>query len=470
MYHKNDPRRNAKSVFSIRTISYGIIITVALVYGYVYYFILPSINDNKSISGASGSVKVSTENMNMLTGEVRQLIAEADKDDTSQPSKVAASSSTSSSSPDEPKTVTEDAGIIGVGGGGGGGGEFNMPVKKKGSELSDLSLFQSIEAVNAYYDKVLSPLNDVVTNWPPELPDARPADWVDVVPTFDWNDPEGRKAAQNVREAEKPFKLINVPQLATAKQKWTYDYLKRRLGNKKGQVEVSESKSFMYWKKQRSNQNGPTTYERMDWLTFLEEAKKLDESSTPDMKHFYWHTNARNDPWIDEDLEMFRKEKDNFFIVDPAEYDVPIACRIGTKGLCNENHYDTHRTFATQVFGSKRWVFQPPTECSKMYLYPDRHISARHSEVDINSGHIDLEKYPKVKTALAVDTVVHAGEMAYLPSNWFHHIISLEFNMQCVARSGHSLVGDDYIEECGFAGGMRSMGKKRPSLKKKLKT
>jgi hypothetical protein len=56
-------------------------------------------------------------------------------------------------------------------------------------------------------------------------------------------------------------------------------------------------------------------------------------------------------------------------------------------------------------------------------------------------------------TTLAIETVVNAGEVAYLPSNWFHHIISQEFNMQCIARSGHSLQGDDYIEECGFKGG-----------------
>jgi hypothetical protein len=158
------------------------------------------------------------------------------------------------------------------------------------------------------------------------------------------------------------------------------------------------------------------------------------------------------DDWITKDLHGIFEKKKSFFIIDPSEYNVPIACRVGTKGLCNEMHYDTHRTFAAQLKGSKRWIFLPPSECSKLYLYPTSHISARHAEVDINSGSIDSNKFPLTTKAIGIETVINEGEVAYLPSNWFHHIISQEYNIQCIARSGHSLRGDEDIANCGFGG------------------
>jgi hypothetical protein len=43
-----------------------------------------------------------------------------------------------------------------------------------------------------------------------------------------------------------------------------------------------------------------------------------------------------------------------------------------------------------------------------------------------------------VGEARAVETVLKAGEVLYLPSYWIHYIVSLELNMQCNCRSGVS--------------------------------
>jgi hypothetical protein len=458
MYQKHQMQKKNNFAKTIRNVMCALVTIVVFVYGYFSFHVLSSIS--KSDTGGGGVVDDINDAKNN-NFEVDLQVHESDHEPNEMQRSLRA---LPESSVDE---ISISSGIDAAG---------DTPIadaatavaSKPPKKGTDPTPFLTMEGVHDYYTKHLSPVNDVVTHWPPENPDARPADWVDVVPAFDWNDPQARQAAQNVREAEYPFKVINVPGAAKAKKKWTYDYLAKKMGSKKGNVEVSETKSFMYWKKQGNSRSGPTTYERMSWPAFLKEAKKLDEHNDPNKKHFYWHTSANSDKWIEQDLDHFKNEKDNFFIVDPSEYTVPIACRVGTKGLCNENHYDTHRTFATQIFGSKRWIFQPPQDCMNMYLYPDRHISARHSAVDINSGNINFTKWPKAKKALAIDTVVEAGDIAYLPSNWFHHIISLEFNMQCIARSGHSLVGDDYIEECGFAGGRRSMGQGRPKKKRQL--
>lgn len=41
--------------------------------------------------------------------------------------------------------------------------------------------------------------------------------------------------------------------------------------------------------------------------------------------------------------------------------------------------------------------------------------------------------------APALETVVEAGELLYIPSFWYHYIVSVGFNVQCNARSGLSM-------------------------------
>lgn len=42
------------------------------------------------------------------------------------------------------------------------------------------------------------------------------------------------------------------------------------------------------------------------------------------------------------------------------------------------------------------------------------------------------------------------GEMLYIPSFWFHYIISQDASIQCNARSGESVAGKEEISKCGF--------------------
>ena len=49
-----------------------------------------------------------------------------------------------------------------------------------------------------------------------------------------------------------------------------------------------------------------------------------------------------------------------------------------------------------------------------------------------------------------IDTIVRQGEVLYIPSFWFHYIISLDYSVQCNSRSGipESKDGQKEIEEC----------------------
>ena len=108
------------------------------------------------------------------------------------------------------------------------------------------------------------------------------------------------------------------------------------------------------------------------------------------------------------------------------------------------------------ITGAKRYILAPPKECSKLALVVEKaHPSFRHSM--LNFDHIDLlhnqdpilkempEKERKwleiAKDSLAIETVLKAGEVLYIPSHWFHYIISLQKSAQCNTRSGRHVTG-----------------------------
>lgn len=56
------------------------------------------------------------------------------------------------------------------------------------------------------------------------------------------------------------------------------------------------------------------------------------------------------------------------------------------------------------------------------------------------------------------------GEIMFLPSFWFHYIISQDASIQCNARSGEAISGKSDIEQCGF------MRKEKTPQKSQLRT
>ena len=52
--------------------------------------------------------------------------------------------------------------------------------------------------------------------------------------------------------------------------------------------------------------------------------------------------------------------------------------------------------------------------------------------------------------APAAETTLAQGEILYLPSYWFHFIVSLDRSFQCNARTGNGDQHRDQIEQCGF--------------------
>ena len=103
------------------------------------------------------------------------------------------------------------------------------------------------------------------------------------------------------------------------------------------------------------------------------------------------------------------------------------------------------------------------TNLSQRYLLPMGHPSGRHSgdacnfdpackdsANSVDWSNPDLEKWPKFAKMQANEVIMSPGDFLYLPTHWFHYIISLGLNYQCNTRSGRT---DDYlpvVKKCGF--------------------
>jgi len=302
-------------------------------------------------------------------------------------------------------------------------------------------------------------LLEIVKNWNPDNVDI-PTNFKESLQHFDYGNPIERAIAEKYRNAELPFKLFNISHFNEVSSLWTDAYLLENLPQIKHQshIELSKSNHFMFWAykglRRVTNFVPPTTLVSdmtfSDWFAI---AKKADiERLSNSSEHYYFmlgvdkQDNGRS--FISRDLKMFSDKSPNFFITSPAA-NKGIQCRFGMRGVIAEAHYDAGRNMVAMLKGEKRYIINPPSACSQLGVIADtRHPSYRHSVIDWS----DIEQavsrgFDKVE---AIDTIVRTGEVLYIPSYWFHYIVSLKYSIQCNSRSGSppKQNGYDHIKRC----------------------
>lgn len=320
-------------------------------------------------------------------------------------------------------------------------------------------------------DELRSELSYDIYNCPEEPPEHYPMEWPLVTLLDNWNPNDTTKRpgiyqglcrfdyktelykAERYRKAEKPFLLRNDPEVLRVAERWSQPgYLSDILGNQKYLTEYSETNHLMYFKgngrKLDKNWEPPITKIVMTYDEWIEKATQPLEDMGPDKPHWYFRVNGKgsNNSFLFEELPFFKPEK-NFYIVDEMKTR-GINCRFGMNGNIAEAHYDSSRNFVMIFGGKKRYILSHPKSCENLGLYKAPHPSARHSALDWSNP--DLKQFPEFSKAMANEVVLQAGDVLYLPTYWFHFIVSLGLNWQCNARSGVTDHYDQHIEECGF--------------------
>lgn len=311
-------------------------------------------------------------------------------------------------------------------------------------------------------------LVQILVNWPPDDATPRP-NLHQGLCVFDYT--KDYDKAMNYRQAELPFVVINDPQVHQAVERWnTPGYMERMLSDGPHRCEYSPNNHFMYFvppPKSASRRNAaqvpadwkpPTQLTRMQYTEWLKHANVTDDQLGPDQPHWYYrligcglmgntgNCDRGSSEYLYDELPFFQP-KASLYIVEPNEQK-GIHCRFGMKGVIAENHFDGSRNAIVVLGGSRRYILAHPNQCDKLALFPKGHPSARHSAVDWSNP--NLQEFPQFAQAMANEVVLQAGHVLYLPTNWFHYIVSLELNFQCNTRSGINLEYMPPIHQCGF--------------------
>ncbi len=329
------------------------------------------------------------------------------------------------------------------------------------------------------HPKLTTDLPYDVNNCPDEPPDGYPIEWSLVDLLNNWNPNNISESfrpgiyqglcrfdfttefhkAQTYRKAEVPFLLRDDPQILKVVERWNQpDYLSNALGkDKKYHTEYSDSNSLMFFRvgRRKTKRGGvpsdwvpPMSSVKITYDEWVEEASKTEEEMGPDQPHYYFRVNAKGgtDHTLFKELPFFLPNK-NFYIVN-AEDTRGINCRFGMFGNTAAAHFDSSRNFVMLFGGERRYILSHPKNCQNLALFPRSHPSGRHTATDWSDP--DLELYPDFAHATANEVVLQAGDALYLPTHWFHHIISLDLNWQCNARSGVTGNYAHHIDKCGF--------------------
>lgn len=295
---------------------------------------------------------------------------------------------------------------------------------------------------------------------------------------FNYSDPVQRQTAQRFRDAKLPFKLYDVPEITRTSQKWTDDYVSRMFGTIKDRANPLQRRDFKLatGTAQESLDNyfafhvperwhvptmglPPFRNTDMDYQTWAKHAKYADAVAlSAHRPHFYFqagvpaserHARHKSDQTlISRDLEeTLSTATENFFVFN-IDSQKGIQCRFGERGVVAATHFDGGRNMIAMLKGAKRYVLSPPNQCGKMGIFKDRSSPIyRHSL--LNFGHMayiddednDMSDEERdwlrdAGQAQAIETVLKEGEVLYLPSHWFHYIISVQKSAQCNVRSG----------------------------------
>eukprot|EP00977_Amphora_coffeiformis_P006264 scaffold1341_cov178-Amphora_coffeaeformis.AAC.41 len=316
------------------------------------------------------------------------------------------------------------------------------------------------------YPKLIS-LGDMMAAW--DQDEDNPDVITETLLHFDFTNPEEMAMATKFRDAMVPFKLTNVPELQRARELWTDEYVgqafaeRTAVNERMGSCQESPNHYFAFFTSQKWNEAtmGLPPYQNNDWgyETWAKHARYADAKPlAEDQPHFYWQAGVSPqerhlspDEWsfVSRDLPSFSATESNFIMFHP-EKQKGIQCRFGERGVVAATHYDGGRNMVGMIHGAKRYILSPPNACGKLGIFPQHDSSIfRHSLLDF--GHIkylnDVEKnqgmsaeerawLERAATAPAVETVLKAGEILYIPSYWFHYIVSIQKSAQCNARSG----------------------------------
>ena len=323
----------------------------------------------------------------------------------------------------------------------------------------------------------LRPLSELLLVWDP-AGDFSGTSMHEALVHFDYRSPREMALARRFRDSELPFKVIHIPELLAAGSKWSDEYVAQQFArpavtvkDEHGKVlptltaaaHESANHFFCFYTSNKWNVSHfglpPTRINDWDYTRWAQHAQYAQATHlSPHKPHFYWQSGVHalerhrvhpsNRSFIARDLPSFSSPNATFFVFRPNEQK-GIQCRFGERGIYAASHYDGGRNMVAVIQGAKRYILSPPRECSKLGVWPSK-TSPLYRHSSLNYAHYSLLSNPDASAAMseaekawlrragqshAVETVLKPGEVLYIPSHWFHTVISLQKSVQCNVRA-----------------------------------
>lgn len=186
--------------------------------------------------------------------------------------------------------------------------------------------------------------------------------------------------------------------------RWTLPYLQSKIGSRMVQVSYNKVGVFNY--------NAERTKVPFDELIALATSERSDNKSY----YLQQASIVEHLPELLEDVERPGLILDTDMVNDPYLW-------LGAAGCVSRLHFDNEDNFLIQIKGRKEvYLFSP---ADTIYLYQSEKAGGTHmSEIDLDN--IDHERFPLARHARKYHCIVEAGDMLFIPHNWWHHVRSLD--------------------------------------------
>lgn len=231
--------------------------------------------------------------------------------------------------------------------------------------------------------------------------------------------------------SNKPVVLSDFSTQWPALRKWTHDYLRQEIGDLGVTVAVTP--------------NGYADAVNEGYFVMPEErhltvTKFLDILEAPDSAKGIFYIQKQNSNLTDEfqaimsDIDTQPAWGTEVFGKTPDA----VNLWIGDGRAVTSMHRDHYENLYCVISGSKTFTLIPPTDLP--FVPYENYPAARYRQIgdefiieeDKETGIVpwipidplkpDLKNYPEYSRCQTVEVTVHAGQVLYLPSMWFHHV------------------------------------------------
>lgn len=246
--------------------------------------------------------------------------------------------------------------------------------------------------------------------------------------------------AKNCAKTGVPVVLKNsIVNTWTASAKWTPSYLRSKQKSLSGIYENENRWFGPYFDPTKPLLEHATrrNFYRTDVKMGVSEF--FDHLHRPKEDTYHYFTGSIDDlgEWAYSEIQPL----DELLFLNPKLSSVNVW--IGQPHVIAHCHYDGYHNFYAQLYGTKKFTLFSPTNWPGLYPYPFLHPSHAQAQVNISDLE-DVKNFGLVRQVEALEVILEAGDLLYMPPLWFHEVesqsISISVNVWTDSRQTDLMV------------------------------